>query len=134
MKVTFIGHAAILIEANGLRVLSDPWWHGPCFASQWWIYPRPYLQAVESAPIDYIYISHGHSDHFHRGTLRRFPKGTKMLVSAELDLAPALREMDFDVIEVGREEERELGQNVHVRIIPTYGGDTLMALSDRKEI
>jgi L-ascorbate metabolism protein UlaG (beta-lactamase superfamily) len=72
MKVTFIGHASILIEANGVRILSDPWWNGPCFGAQWWLYPDAFLAAVEERPIDYIYISHGHHDHFHPPTLRQF--------------------------------------------------------------
>ena len=39
MKISFVGHASILVEANGIGILSDPWWQGPCFGVQWWIYP-----------------------------------------------------------------------------------------------
>ena len=56
MKTTFVGHAAILVETKGLRILSDPWWQGPCFGAQWWIYPKRSLEAVDSAPVDYIYV------------------------------------------------------------------------------
>ena len=133
MKITFIGHAAILIETRGLRILSDPWWQGPCFGNEWWIYPRPDLRPLEN-PIDYIYISHGHADHFHRGTLRRFPKGTKVLVSATLDLAPHLAEMGFEVVALGPAEERDLGSGVRCRIIPTHAEDTLMAIADGEEV
>jgi len=62
MQITFIGHASILIETRGLRIISDPWWLGPCFGAQWWIYPPPYLDPVQTK-LDYIYISHGHNDH-----------------------------------------------------------------------
>ena len=41
MQITFIGHASILIETKGLRIISDPWWLGSCFGAQWWIYPPP---------------------------------------------------------------------------------------------
>jgi hypothetical protein len=133
VKITFIGHAALLVEAGGVKILSDPWWQGPCFGDEWWIYPRPCLDAVPDA-IDYIYISHGHADHFHRGTLRRFPRGTKALVSSTLDLAEPLREMGFDVVTVGPDEERELGGGMRCRIMPTHNDDTLLALSDGKEV
>jgi hypothetical protein len=133
MKITFVGHAAILIETRGLRILSDPWWQGPCFGNEWWIYPRPDLRAVEGK-IDYIYISHGHADHFHRGTLRRFPKGTKVLVSSALDLEPHLAEMGFEVVAIGPNEERELENGVRCRIMPTYSDDTLMAIADGSEV
>lgn len=134
MKVTFIGHAALLIEAGRLRILSDPWWQGPCFGRQWWLYPPAAIAAVDAAPVDYIYISHGHNDHFHRGTLRRFAKSTRILVSQALDLAPAIRSMGFEVIEIARDDVRDLGGGVQCRIIPTHGGDTLMTLTDGDEV
>lgn len=134
MKTTFVGHAAILVETKGLRILSDPWWQGPCFGAQWWIYPKPSLDAVDSAPVDYIYVSHGHADHLHLGTLRRFPNTTKVLVSDTLDLTPSLQRAGFEVIEVGQDEEIDLGNGVKCRIIPTYADDTLMVLSDGEEV
>jgi len=134
MKATFVGHAAILVETKGLRILSDPWWQGPCFGAQWWIYPKPSLEAVEAAPVDYIYISHGHADHLHLGTLRRFPNTAKILVSGSLDLTPSLQRAGFEVIEVGENEEIDLGGGVMCRIIPTYADDTLMVLSDGEEV
>jgi L-ascorbate metabolism protein UlaG (beta-lactamase superfamily) len=134
VKVTFIGHATLLIEAGGLRVLSDPWWEGPCFGNQWWLYPKPYLECLNGSPVDYIFISHGHSDHFHRGTLRRFPRGTKVIVSKGPVLAPALRDMDFEVIQLGPDEVRDLGNGVMCQIMPTGGGDTLMIIKDHNEV
>lgn len=134
MKITFIGHAAILIETKGLRILSDPWWQGPCFGSQWWIYPRPYLAPLKGAPVDYIYISHAHADHLHLGTLRRFPKGTKLLVSSALGLEPHLTKAGYEVIEVDADTEAALGAGVTCRIMPTHSDDTLMVLADGDEV
>ena len=42
MRITFIGQASLLIEANRLNIVSDPWWNGPCFGAQWWPYPMPH--------------------------------------------------------------------------------------------
>jgi L-ascorbate metabolism protein UlaG (beta-lactamase superfamily) len=134
VKVTFIGHAALLIEAGGLRVLSDPWWQGPCFGNQWWLYPKPYLECLNGSPVDYIFIADEHSDHFHRGTLRRFPRGTKLIVWKGPVLAPALRDMDFEVIQLGPDEVRDLGNGVMCQIMPTGGGDTLMIIKDHNEV
>lgn len=135
MKITAIGHAAILIETAGITILSDPWWRGPCFGAQWWIYPPPALGAIDCAQIDYIYISHGHHDHYHPGTLATLPKTAKILVSKEIKLAGAIRELGFEVIEISSNEEMVLGDSaVRVRIIQTHGDDTLMALSDGHEV
>src|SRR3984893_5069269 len=132
MRITFIGHASLLIEANGVRILSDPWWNGPCFGAQWWPYPLAHLEAIEGAPIDYVYISHGHHDHLHPPTLRLFP-GAKILVAEGSPLSAALQELGFEVIEVGSVQERELRNGVRCRIIETHADDTFLALSDGRE-
>lgn len=136
MKITQVGHAALLVEGGGVTLLSDPWWAGPCFGAQWWVYPRPYLQALEGRRIDYIYISHGHHDHFHTGTLSLLDKSAVVLVSAAADLADAVRELGFQVRLIAPHEAVALGERgqLKVRIVPTYGDDTLMALDDGDEV
>ena len=137
MKCTFIGHASILLEAAGVTVLSDPWWLGPCFGAQWWTWPRPHTSALGEQRIDYIYLSHGHHDHFHQGTLATLPRSAKVLVSSALDLAAGVRALGFEVIEVPPDQPVRLGGGAagpQVRIMPTYGDDTLMALSDGREV
>src|SRR5262245_373820 len=133
MKVTFIGHASLLIEAGGLRVLSDPWWRGPCFGAQWWIYPEPNLDVVRGQQLDYIYISHGHEDHFHPGTLKTLDRKARLLVAKASSVIPEANALGFDAIEVGPEAAYGLGNGVSCRILPTYGGDTLMTLTDGQE-
>ena len=97
MKIDSNGHAAILIETKGLRILSDPWWAGPCFGSQGWLYPKENLAPVEAVAPDYIYISHGHVDHLHNGTLSRLPKTAKCLVSSTIDIADPIDRLGFEV-------------------------------------
>ncbi len=133
MKTTFIGHAAILAETHGLRILSDPWWQGPCFGAQWHLHPEPALAAVDQAPIDAIYISHGHADHLHLGTLRRFPRDTRILVATDHGLEAPLTDLGFAVTAVAPSEPLDLGRGVTCRILPTHDGDTLMALHDGSE-
>jgi len=135
MRVTFVGHACLLIESSGVTVLSDPWWRGPCFGAQWWIYPTPYLQALEGKVIDYVYLSHGHHDHFHPGTLSTFSRNTKVLLSAATGLASAVRELGFEVVELNGEQEFPLGPpGTSCRVMETHGGDTLFAMSDPHEV
>ncbi|HKA45746.1 MAG TPA: MBL fold metallo-hydrolase, partial [Burkholderiales bacterium] len=133
MKITHIGHASTLIEAGGLRILTDPWWCGPCFGAQWWIYPRPFLEAVQDQRLDYIYISHGHEDHFHPGTLRTLDKNARLLVSRGSSFLPQARSLGFNVVEIAPDTPAELGPGLFCRIVPTYGGDTFMTLTDGRE-
>lgn len=133
MKVSLIGHAAILVETRGCAILSDPWWQGPCFGAQWWVHPQPDLTPLEARTPDYIYISHGHADHLHPGTLRRLPKSATVLVSDALDIAEPIRAMGFPVIELPERTPVEIAPDVRVEITPTHGDDTLMVIDDGTE-
>jgi hypothetical protein len=134
MKITFVGHASLLIEAGGLRILSDPWWRGPCFGAQWWTYPLPFREAVDGYRVDYIYISHGHHDHFHPATLRTLNRDAKIIVSDRTNLAPHLEELGFTVLKVKDDQLFDLGGGVTCRIMATYGNDTLMVVTDEREV
>ncbi|MGB0721882.1 MAG: MBL fold metallo-hydrolase [Gammaproteobacteria bacterium] len=134
MKITFIAHASILIETRGLRILSDPWWSGPCFGAQWWVYPKAHTAPLGEAPINYIYISHGHHDHLHPGTLKTLNKDAKVLVARDLDLAEGIRRLGFEVIELSPDQVFDMGKGVSCRIQPTEGDDTLMMLDDGEQV
>lgn len=134
MKITFVGHASILIETCGISILSDPWWRGPCFGAQWWVYPAPAVDTLKDVKPDYIYISHGHHDHLHPGTLKQFGRETTILVAQSSNMAAFIRDMGFTVIEVGDEAIALGGGEVSCRIVPTYSDDTLMAISDGREV
>jgi hypothetical protein len=80
MRTRSIGHAALEIEASGLRLLTDPWWAGPAYTNQWHAWPTPQPAGVESRQLDYVYISHGHEDHLHADTLRQLRPGAAALI------------------------------------------------------
>lgn len=69
MKIEYISHACLLIDTGDVRIVTDPWFAGPAYSQQWYVFPKPVnAAAVETA--DIIAISHGHEDHFHAKTLR----------------------------------------------------------------
>src|SRR5262245_21317906 len=129
MKITFISHAALLIETDGITILSDPWWNGPSFGEQWWNYPIPAVEQVMGRKIDYIYISHGHNDHLHVQTLQTRAREAVVLVSASNHLAELPRQLGFTVREIRPDEEVALTQRVRARLMPTHSGDSLLAIA-----
>jgi L-ascorbate metabolism protein UlaG (beta-lactamase superfamily) len=133
VKITFIGHAALLVEVGSIKIISDPWWSGPCFGVQWWLYPPPDLDCLKKGVPDYIYISHGHSDHLHPGTLRRLPKSARVLVSRPWEIGDAIKRLGFEVISLKSEQQTELAPGVKVEIIDSYGSDTIMVITDGEE-
>ena len=71
MAVTWIGHASFLIQFSDLNVLVDP-----NFAN--WLFllkrlKRAGLRLKDLPPIDLVLLTHAHSDHFHKPTLRKLP-------------------------------------------------------------
>jgi L-ascorbate metabolism protein UlaG (beta-lactamase superfamily) len=66
LRVTWLGHSTMLLEINGLRVLTDPVWGarlGPVsFAGPKRFHAAP-IEIAQLPPLDAILISHDHYDH-----------------------------------------------------------------------
>lgn len=78
MKITFIGHSSLLIEASGARLVTDPHFHSRML---WSARLSPPGMAIESVTdVDGILLSHGHLDHLDPRTLRRFGNGAILAV------------------------------------------------------
>lgn len=80
MRIRSVGHACLEIEANGLRIVTDPWWEGPAYTNQWFPWPTPQPAGLEQRTVDYVYLSHGHEDHLHVPTLKTLRPGATALV------------------------------------------------------
>src|SRR5688572_7874197 len=74
MRVTWIGHSTVLVQTQGLNILTDPIWSERAspfaFAG-----PRrvraPGVRFEDLPPIDLVLVSHNHYDHLDLPTLRR---------------------------------------------------------------
>jgi L-ascorbate metabolism protein UlaG (beta-lactamase superfamily) len=73
MVVTWVGHASVLIQTQGLNILTDPVWAektGPLGTG-----PRRVAEpgiAFDALPrIDLVLVSHNHYDHLDKATLKR---------------------------------------------------------------
>jgi len=81
MVIHYLGHAGFIVEHHGVRVLIDPWFY-PAFLQSWFPYPdnRSLLNRVVGERFDYMYVSHGHEDHFDERLLHQLPKSVTLLV------------------------------------------------------
>jgi L-ascorbate metabolism protein UlaG (beta-lactamase superfamily) len=100
-RITWIGHSTVLIELDGVRLLTDPVFR-----------PRIlHLRRVAAVPaevdrVDAVLISHGHYDHLDAKSLARFDRTTRVLVPG----AAAARVRGFDdVVEVEVGDEVPVG-------------------------
>jgi UDP-MurNAc hydroxylase len=81
MHVTYLGHASILVEAGGTRILMDPWLTDPTYHGTWWHYPPLELGARDLPRVDYLYVSHEHPDHFDPPTLAQLDKNIHVVIA-----------------------------------------------------
>jgi N-acyl-phosphatidylethanolamine-hydrolysing phospholipase D len=72
--ITWVGHATLLIQLDGVNVLTDPHWSARAspvgFAGPRRLTP-PGLAFEDLPPIDVVLISHDHYDHLDEATVRR---------------------------------------------------------------
>jgi len=81
MKLTYLGHAAMMLESGGKRILMDPWLTDPTYHGSWWHFPPLALGPRDLPRIDYIYISHEHADHFDPPTLQQLSKDVQIVIA-----------------------------------------------------
>jgi L-ascorbate metabolism protein UlaG (beta-lactamase superfamily) len=106
LRATWLGHSTVLIEIDGLRVLTDPVWGLRASPSQWAGPKRfqPVPVPVRSLPhLDAVVISHDHYDHLDYRTIlalakRDVPFVTSLGVGAHLAAwgVPAERIIELD--------------------------------------
>lgn len=77
LRATWLGHSSVLLEVDGVRVLTDPVWGLRASPSQWAgpkrFQPMPVsLKALP--PLDAVIISHDHYDHLCYPTIRALAK------------------------------------------------------------
>ncbi len=84
MKLTFIDNACSLLEHDGFRLLTDPWLSEGAFEGSWFHYPAMTTTAETLPPLNAIWVSHLHPDHYDVASLRqivaRNPNATLMIM------------------------------------------------------
>ena len=104
LRVTYINHATLLIQMNGLNILTDPIWSmraGPIK----WIGPKrvraPGVKLSDLPPIDVVLISHDHYDHLDLQTLRKIIHRHEPIILAGLGVKALLEDRSIhNVVEL----------------------------------
>jgi L-ascorbate metabolism protein UlaG (beta-lactamase superfamily) len=116
LRLTWVGHATVLIEVGGLRLLTDPFLRdrlGPL---------RRHGQPVDFERIgrvDAVLLSHAHPDHFDRMSLRRLDGDP--LVVVPTGLGPVVERMGFIARELGPDDRMEV-MGMGVTAVPARHG------------
>ena len=74
LTVTFVNHATVLVQVDGINFLTDPIWSKRCspvsFAGPKRVH-APGIRFEDLPPIDFVLISHNHYDHLDLKTLKK---------------------------------------------------------------
>lgn len=118
LRVTLVNHSTVLLQQNGLNILTDPIWSKRASPLQW-IGPRrhriPGVRFDDLPRIDIVLLSHNHYDHLDLTTLRLLARPAACQFVAPIGLARWLesegirpvRELDWD------ESFAEAGATIH---------------------
>jgi len=74
LRVTWLGHSAMLIEIDGVRLLVDPVWDKRASPLSW-LGPKRFFESplsLDNLPLlDVVLVSHDHYDHLGKQTIRK---------------------------------------------------------------
>ncbi len=137
MRITYLAHASLLVEAGGQRLVTDPWLEGPTYLGAWWHFPEPAVDAAQLGPVDWVYLTHEHVDHFHVPTLARLPRATPILIGRFFTprFVAKLRALGFsDIRELPHGREVPLGPDGALRVTSYQyrADDTALVVRDRE--
>ena len=92
MKVQHYGNACFSLFHKGIHILCDPWLEAPAVAGGWEKFPPSKTRTKDLPKVDYIYVSHIHSDHCEPRTLAAFDKSIPII---GIDRKPSFLERMF---------------------------------------
>lgn len=107
IRITWIGHATVVIEIGGMRIVTDP--ALTMFIAH--LRRRHPLPTIDEIGADVVAVSHIHMDHLHRPSLRRIGGSTSMII-VPTGSASLVRDLGFTEIhemKTGDHTQIELG-------------------------
>jgi L-ascorbate metabolism protein UlaG (beta-lactamase superfamily) len=124
VTITWVGHATLLINLYGTRILTDPVLGervglslGPVQIGPKRFVP-PALTTEEIGPVDLILLSHAHFDHFDLPTLKRLASDRTHVITA-LHTSHLLKRLPFQSVqELGGTDALELDGGLRITAVP----------------
>ena len=122
LRVTFVNHATLLIQIDGVNILTDPVWSKRVSPVSW-AGPRrhrpPGIRFEDLPPIDAVLVSHNHYDHMDVPTLRRLAEAHRPIVFVGLGNTKFLENQDVaGARDLDWWESTPLGGGVTVTAVP----------------
>lgn len=112
-SVTWIGHATVLVQLDGVTFLTDPTWSevsGPFGRIGVSRYTPPGVRFEDLPRIDFVLISHDHYDHLDEGTVKRLAQAFDPRFIVPRGIGAWLRDRGITNV-----EEMDWGQSTRIK-------------------
>jgi hypothetical protein len=130
LSLETLGNASLVFYESGRPVIAtDPWLTGTCYFGSWAL-DRPLvpaeLETMQAA--EYIWISHGHPDHFHIPSLALLPSRKKILLPDHYDagIRNYLCGQGFAVTVLPYRTWRQLSPHIRVLCLDNENQDAIL--------
>ena len=113
LRVTFLGHATLLLELDGVRLMTDPvlrGWVGPLRRRGGRLHPS-WIEGLDA-----VLISHTHMDHLDLGSLALLPRNVRLFLPHEA--ARVVRRLGFQHVQ--EQSPGDTGEIGPLRLTATY--------------
>jgi hypothetical protein len=81
MRIEWVNHAAYVLEAGGVRLISDPWIDGRAFDDGWAHLTPTRFRYEDFERVTHIWFSHEHPDHFSPSNVRKIPEAARRKIT-----------------------------------------------------
>ncbi len=115
MKIKYMGHSVVYLETKGKRIIIDPFLNGNPF----------FKDKIEDIKVDYIIVTHGHSDHL-GDTIKLAKLNKDALVISNFEIVLYLQSKgltNLQALHIGGGREFEFG---YLKLTPALHGSSMM--------
>ena len=121
LRATFVNHATVLLQIDGLNILTDPIWSKRASPVSW-AGPRRVrpagLRFEDLPPIDAVLVSHNHYDHMDLPTLKRLERAHSPRFVVGLGNGALLAARGIRPAELDWWQSVSLARGVRVHLVP----------------
>jgi hypothetical protein len=118
-KIKWVNHACFVLEADGVRLMADPWFEGTAFNNGWSLVADTRFPYEDFAEITHIWISHQHPDHLNPGTLKKIAPAHRKHITVFFHNTKDKRVLKY-LRSFGFKEFHELPTSMWVALTPNF--------------